>query len=39
MVLVNHKYRKNRKNFFIDRVERDVALRVPSSEKLYDMVL
>jgi len=39
MVLVDHKYRKNRKNFFIGRVERDVAQPIPSSEKLYDVVL
>jgi hypothetical protein len=35
----DHKYRKNIKDFIIGGVERDVALPVPSGEKLYDMVL
>jgi len=34
-----NKYRKNQKNFFVGRVERDVILLVPSSEELYDVVL
>jgi len=34
----DHKYRKNRKDLFIGRDERDVAIPVPSGEELYDMV-
>jgi hypothetical protein len=34
----DYKYRKNINDFFIGRVERDVALSVPSGEELYDMV-
>jgi molybdopterin-binding protein len=35
---INHKYRKNINNFFIGRVESDVALSLLSGEELYDMV-
>jgi hypothetical protein len=31
-------FRKNRKDFFVDRVERDVTLPLLWSEKLYDVV-
>jgi hypothetical protein len=34
----NHKYRKNRKDFFVGRVEKDVALSHLSSEELHDVV-
>jgi len=37
-LLTDHKYRKNINDFFVDRVERDVALPLPSDEELYDMV-
>jgi len=35
----NHKYRKNRKDFFVGRVEKDVAPPRLSSEELHDVVL
>jgi hypothetical protein len=35
----NHRYRKNRKDFFIGRVEKDVAPPRLSSEELHDVVL
>jgi hypothetical protein len=34
----DHKYRKNKKDFFIGRDEKDVAPPLPLSEKLYDVV-
>jgi hypothetical protein len=34
----NHKYKKNRKDFFIVIVERDVVLPIPLGEELYDVV-
>jgi hypothetical protein len=34
----DHKYRKNIKDFFIGRVERNVTLSVPLDEELYDVV-
>jgi len=34
----DHKYKKNQKDFFVDRVERDVTSLVPSCEELYDIV-
>jgi hypothetical protein len=34
----NHRYRKNRKDFFIGRVENDVAPLRLSSEELFDVV-
>jgi len=34
----NHRYRKNRKDFFVGRVEKDVAPPRLSSEKLHDVV-
>jgi hypothetical protein len=35
----DHKYRKNINDFFIDRVEKDVASLLPLGEELYDVVL
>jgi hypothetical protein len=35
---MDHKYRKNINDFFVGRVERDVASPLSLSEKLYDMV-
>jgi predicted HAD superfamily phosphohydrolase len=35
---MDHKYIKNRKDFFVDNVERDVASPLPSGEELYNMV-
>ena len=35
----NHKFRKNRKDWFVDRVESDVAPPLFSGEELYDIVL
>jgi hypothetical protein len=35
----NHRYRKNRKDFFIGRVEKDVAPQRLSSEELHDVVM
>jgi hypothetical protein len=34
----DHKYRKNIKDFFIGRVEKNVTLSVPLDEELYDVV-
>jgi hypothetical protein len=34
----DHKYRNNKNDFFIGRVERDVTPPILSSEELYDMV-
>jgi hypothetical protein len=34
----NHKYRKNRKDFFVGRVEKDVAPPCLSGEELDDVV-
>jgi hypothetical protein len=34
----NHKYKKNRKDFYIDRVKRDVAPPLLLGEELYDVV-
>jgi len=39
MVLpINHNYRKRREDFFVGKVERDVAPLLPLVEELYDMV-
>jgi len=35
----NHRYRKNIKDFFVGRVEKDVALSCLSGEELLDVVL
>jgi hypothetical protein len=35
---LNHRYRKNRKDFFVGRVEKDVASPRLSSEELHDVV-
>jgi len=35
----NHKYRKNINDFFVGRVERDVAPSRPLGEELYAMML
>jgi hypothetical protein len=35
---LNHRYRKNRKDFFVGRVEKDVASPHLSSEELHDVV-
>jgi hypothetical protein len=35
---IDYKYKRNKNDFFIGRVERDVALLVLSVEKLYDVV-
>jgi len=35
---MDHKCRKNKKDFYIGRVESDVVLLLPSDEELYDMV-
>ena len=35
---LNHRYRKNKKDFFVGRVERDVAPSRLSSEELHDVV-
>jgi len=35
----NHKYRKNRKDFFVGKVEKDVASPCLSGEELHDVVL
>jgi len=34
----NHRYRKNRKDFFVGRVEKDVAPPHLSGEELHDVV-
>ena len=35
---LNHRYRKNRKDFFVGRVQKDVASPRLSSEELHDVV-
>jgi hypothetical protein len=35
---MDHKYRKNKKNFFVGIGEKDVASLVLLGEKLYDML-
>jgi hypothetical protein len=35
----NHRHRKNRKDFFVGRVEKDVAFPRLSGEELHDVVL
>jgi len=35
---INYKYKRNKHDFFIGRVERDIALLVPPTEKLCDVV-
>jgi len=35
---LNHRYRKNRKDFFVGRVEKDVASPLLSSEELHDVI-
>jgi len=35
---LNHRYRKNRKDFFVGRVEKDVAPPHLSAEELHDVV-
>ena len=35
----NHRYRKNRKDFFVGKVEKDVAPPRLSGEELHDVVL
>ena len=35
---INHKYKKNIKDFFVGRVERSVASPISSGEELYDVV-
>ena len=37
-LLTNQKFRKNIKDFFVGKVERDVAPLLLSSEELYDIV-
>jgi hypothetical protein len=37
-LLTSHKYRNNRKDFLVSRVERDVAPPLFLGEELYDMV-
>jgi hypothetical protein len=34
----DHKYKKNKNDFFVGRVERDVGPLVPSSKELYDVI-
>jgi hypothetical protein len=34
----DHKYKKNKKDFYVSRVEKDVASPLPSDEELYDVV-
>ena len=34
----NHRYRKNKKDFFVSRVEKDVAPPCLSGDELYDVV-
>jgi hypothetical protein len=38
-LLTDHKYTKNRKNFFVCRVKKDVAPPVSLGEELYGVVL
>jgi hypothetical protein len=35
---LNHKYRKNRKDFFVGKVEKDIASLRLSGEELHDVV-
>jgi hypothetical protein len=35
---MNHKYRNNKKDFFVGIVERNVAPPLPLSKELYDVV-
>jgi hypothetical protein len=35
---MEHKYKKNKNDFFVGRVERDVVPSLPSGEELYDVV-
>jgi hypothetical protein len=35
---IDHKYKKNKNDFFIGRVENDVALPVPSKGEMYDVI-
>ena len=35
---LNHRYKKNRKDFFVGRVEKDVALLCLYGEELHDVV-
>jgi len=35
---MNHKYRKNKNDFFVSRVERNVVLPLLLGEELYDVV-
>jgi hypothetical protein len=35
---MDYKHRKNKKEFFAGKVEMDIALSLPSSEELYDVV-
>jgi hypothetical protein len=35
---MNHKYRNNKKDFFVGIVERDVVPSLPLSKELYDLV-
>jgi len=35
---MDHKCRKNKKDFYIGRVESDIVLLLPSDEELYDML-
>jgi hypothetical protein len=37
-LLMNHRYRKNRNDFFVSIVENDVALPCLSGEELHDVV-
>jgi hypothetical protein len=37
-LLIDHKYRKNKKDFFVGRVERDAATPLHLGEVLYDVV-
>jgi hypothetical protein len=37
-LLMNHRYRKNRNDFFVGRVEKDVAPLCLSGEELFDVV-
>jgi hypothetical protein len=37
-LLLNHRYRKNRKDFFVGRVEKDVASPRLSGEELHDII-
>jgi hypothetical protein len=37
VLLTDHKYRKNKKDFFAGKVEKDVALTLLLVEELYDV--